>query len=128
MQLKQLLEKCFPKQLDISGDVAPESGAFEVILLDSGELLHSKKNGDGYVDSNEKVKRICNAIRMKLRPQRSMSDRKQMAAVFSQKSSTLGDAAARTKVAAAAKQTSETKPEVEGSLGQEDAKNTGLQT
>ncbi|XP_077180766.1 selenoprotein W-like [Paroedura picta] len=83
MQLKQLLEKCFPNQLDISGDIAPERGSFEVILLETGELLHSKQNGDGYVDSNEKVKRICSGIRMKLRPPKTTSDQKQPAGGFS---------------------------------------------
>ncbi|CAM2116991.1 unnamed protein product [Caretta caretta] len=43
-------------------EMAPGSGAFEVLLPDSGEVLHSKINGDGYVDSNAKVQRICEGI------------------------------------------------------------------
>ncbi|XP_073210955.1 selenoprotein W-like [Lepidochelys kempii] len=45
-----------------TGEMAPGSGAFEVLLPDSGEVLHSKINGDGYVDSNAKVQRICEGI------------------------------------------------------------------
>ncbi|CAH8499727.1 unnamed protein product [Schistosoma intercalatum] len=40
----------------------PQStGWFEVQVI-GGPLLHSKKNGDGFVDS-KKLERICNAIR-----------------------------------------------------------------
>jgi hypothetical protein len=28
----------------------------------NGELVHSKKNGDGYVDSEEKLKKIFSAV------------------------------------------------------------------
>ncbi|CAM4578763.1 unnamed protein product, partial [Eretmochelys imbricata] len=62
LQLQEFLEKRFPKQLEITGEMAPGSGAFEVLLPDSGEVLHSKINGDGYVDSNAKVQRICEGI------------------------------------------------------------------
>ncbi|XP_048360199.1 selenoprotein W-like [Sphaerodactylus townsendi] len=78
-QLKQFLEELFPNQLNISGEIASERGAFEVILLDSGEIVHSKKKGDGYVDSDAKLQRICNAIKMRLESKRSVSDQKQNA-------------------------------------------------
>ncbi|XP_063173226.1 IgA FC receptor-like [Candoia aspera] len=66
MQFKQLLERSFPNKLDITGEIA-ESGAFEVLLPDLGIVLHSKKNGAGYVDTNEKVKAICEGIKTHLR-------------------------------------------------------------
>ncbi|VDP33814.1 unnamed protein product [Schistosoma margrebowiei] len=45
-----------------SGEGTPQStGWFEVQVI-GGPLLHSKKNGDGFVDS-KKLERICNAIR-----------------------------------------------------------------
>ncbi|CAH8524435.1 unnamed protein product [Schistosoma rodhaini] len=59
---KQQLERRFPGKLEISGEGTPQStGWFEVQVV-GGPLLHSKKNGDGFVDSN-KLERICNAIR-----------------------------------------------------------------
>ena len=36
------------------------SGAFEVVV--DGELVHSKLNGDGYVDSMDKLEKILAAI------------------------------------------------------------------
>ncbi|CAH8511144.1 unnamed protein product [Schistosoma bovis] len=59
---KQQLERRFPGKLEISGEGTPQStGWFEVQVI-GGPLLHSKKNGDGFVDS-KKLERICNAIR-----------------------------------------------------------------
>mgnify|MGYP002845081268 FL=1 len=40
------------------------SGAFEVVV--DGELIHSKLNGDGYVDSMEKLEKILAAIGAKM--------------------------------------------------------------
>ena len=40
------------------------SGAFEVEV--DGELIHSKLNGDGYVDSMEKLEKILAAIGAKM--------------------------------------------------------------
>ena len=37
------------------------SGFFEV-ELENGEVLHSKKNGDGYVDTPAKKEKIINGI------------------------------------------------------------------
>ena len=36
------------------------SGALEVTV--DGTLVHSKKNGDGYVDSQDKMDKICAAV------------------------------------------------------------------
>lgn len=51
----------FPGQLDITGEGTPQStGWFEVDV--DGELVHSKKNGDGFVDSSAKKDKIIKAI------------------------------------------------------------------
>ncbi|CAH8492170.1 unnamed protein product [Heterobilharzia americana] len=45
-----------------TGEGTPQStGWFEVQVV-GGPLLHSKKNGDGYVDS-QKMEAICDAVR-----------------------------------------------------------------
>uniref|UniRef100_A0A8U7N522 Uncharacterized protein n=1 Tax=Corvus moneduloides TaxID=1196302 RepID=A0A8U7N522_CORMO len=60
-KLKQQLERRFPGALDVSGQGTPEvTGWFEVTV--GGRLVHSKKNGDGFVDSDSKLRRIVAAI------------------------------------------------------------------
>jgi len=61
-KLKAELEKKFPGKLDITGEGTPSTtGWFEVEIV-GGSLLHSKKNGDGYVDSNSKMDKIVAGI------------------------------------------------------------------
>jgi selT/selW/selH-like putative selenoprotein len=51
----------FPS-VESSGEPTPtSSGAFEVVL-DGTDLVHSKLNGDGHVDSMEKLEKILAAI------------------------------------------------------------------
>ncbi|KAJ7303947.1 hypothetical protein JRQ81_011462 [Phrynocephalus forsythii] len=60
-QLKKELEKKFPGKLDISGEGTPEvTGWFEVTV--AGKLVHSKKNGDGFVDNDTKLRKIVIAV------------------------------------------------------------------
>uniref|UniRef100_A0A8C6Z384 Selenoprotein W n=1 Tax=Nothoprocta perdicaria TaxID=30464 RepID=A0A8C6Z384_NOTPE len=60
-QLKKALEKRFPGRLDMSGQGTREvTGWFEVTV--GGRLVHSKKNGDGFVDTDAKLQRIVAAI------------------------------------------------------------------
>ncbi|XP_044162169.1 selenoprotein W [Bufo gargarizans] len=60
-QLKKELEKRFPGLLRIDGEGTPTStGKFEVSI--NGKLVHSKKNGDGFVDSSVKLQKIEVAI------------------------------------------------------------------
>ncbi|KYO22245.1 selenoprotein W [Alligator mississippiensis] len=47
MQLREFLEKRFPQKLEITGEPVSIPNAFEVLLPDSGQVLHSKQNGDG---------------------------------------------------------------------------------
>lgn len=61
-KLKEQLDGEFPDKLDISGEGTPEvTGYFEVTVGD--ELIHSKKNGDGYVDNEKKYDKIIDAIK-----------------------------------------------------------------
>jgi len=47
----------------VIGEATPEvTGWLEVTLVETGQLLHSKKNGDGYVDSQDKINKILGAI------------------------------------------------------------------
>jgi selT/selW/selH-like putative selenoprotein len=58
------LEKAFPDQLEIKGEAVPGmSGSFEVVLVESGKVLHSKNNGQGYVDTGAKLDAIISGIK-----------------------------------------------------------------
>jgi selT/selW/selH-like putative selenoprotein len=54
----------FPSfDLEIEGTGTPEAtGWLEIFIEDTQELVHSKKNGDGYVDSQEKLNKILMAV------------------------------------------------------------------
>ena len=58
--LKQELEEEFP-DLDVVGlGTLRGTGEFEVEV--AGKVVHSKRNGDGYVDSEKKMYKIVTAI------------------------------------------------------------------
>lgn len=58
--LKQEIEDKF-EGLNITGNATPEkTGYFEVQV--NGELIHSKKNGDGFVDDDSKLDKIIKAV------------------------------------------------------------------
>ena len=49
--------------LDIEGIGTPTAtGWLEVLIEDTQQLVHSKKNCDGYVDPQEKLDKILNAV------------------------------------------------------------------
>ena len=64
--LKQsLLKKFSPDQFQLEAECGTTTpGCFEVTV--NGKLVHSKKNGDGYVDTDEKLAKIFNAVRKSL--------------------------------------------------------------
>ena len=63
-KVKSNLEKAFPNQLEITGEAVPGmSGCFEVVLVESGKVLHSKKSGQGYVDNDAKLEAIIAGIK-----------------------------------------------------------------
>jgi len=46
------------------GEATPNvSGLLEVLIENTGALVHSKKGGDGYVDSPEKMQKIKDAVK-----------------------------------------------------------------
>lgn len=64
-KLAQDLNKEFPGKLDITGEGTPTvTGWFEVSV--GGKLIHSKKNGDGYLDTSKKLDKVKDAIRAAL--------------------------------------------------------------
>jgi len=60
----ELLKKSLEDEFDgieMTGEGTPTAtGLFEVTV--EGELVHSKKGGHGYVDDDEKLKKIIQAI------------------------------------------------------------------
>lgn len=65
LQLKKKLEDEFPGRLDICGEGTPQvTGFFEVLV--AGKLVHSKKGGDGYVDTESKFLKLVAAIKAAL--------------------------------------------------------------
>lgn len=66
-KLEAELEKKFPGKLVISSEATPTvTGWFEV-ELENGKVLHSKKDGDGYVDTDAKLKKIMDGIQAALK-------------------------------------------------------------
>jgi len=56
----------FQGEIEMTGEGTPSAtGYFEVKVGD--KLVHSKKNGDGYVDSDAKEKKIIDAINAALK-------------------------------------------------------------
>jgi len=64
------LEAQFPQQLEITGEGTPaKTGFFEVVIVATGQTIHSKKGGDGFVDSKEKMEKMCLHIKNALAAQ-----------------------------------------------------------
>lgn len=56
-----LLDEFEEDKMDIAGESTPGiTGYFEVTV--NGELIHSKKNGDGFVNSDAKMEKVSNAV------------------------------------------------------------------
>ncbi|GFN76455.1 selenoprotein w [Plakobranchus ocellatus] len=63
---KELLSLFEPGQIEVTGEGTPNStGKFEVEIV-GGKLIHSKMNGDGFVNNKEKMEKIVEAIRAAL--------------------------------------------------------------
>jgi len=61
--LKSDLDAHFGDKVEVTGEGTPETtGFFEVVIVSSGKVIHSKKNGQGHVDSSDKKKAIIDAI------------------------------------------------------------------
>jgi len=65
-RLKATLTDEFEGEIEMTGEGTPgATGYFEVEV--DGTLVHSKKNGDGYVDDEAKLNKIKQAIEAKLK-------------------------------------------------------------
>eukprot|EP00741_Cyanophora_paradoxa_P016302 tig00020911_g15741.t1 len=52
------LNRAFGEQVEVVGNAkAPRASAFEIVL-ESGELIHSKLNGGGFPEPNDVVERV----------------------------------------------------------------------
>ena len=61
----QLLSRFPPGSIEMEFKETPGiTGAFEVIV--DGKVVHSKQNGDGFVDDEKKVNKIADAVRSAL--------------------------------------------------------------
>lgn len=51
------------EEIEVTGEGTPSrSGKFEVQIV-GGALIHSKKNGDGFPDTQDKMNKIIKAIK-----------------------------------------------------------------
>ena len=57
--IKSEVEKAFPGQTAITGEATPGATGFLEVQVVGGALLHSKKNGMGYVDTAAKMQAMC---------------------------------------------------------------------
>ena len=46
----------------MTGEGTPNSTGYLEVQVVGGKLLHSKKNGDGYVDTEEKMQKIIKGV------------------------------------------------------------------
>ena len=65
-QFRSQIHCSFPKdKIEVIGRKVPGVGVFEV-EIEGIKLLHSKRNGDGFVDSPDKLDRIIEKIQYQL--------------------------------------------------------------
>ncbi|KAL8619652.1 hypothetical protein ACOMHN_019707 [Nucella lapillus] len=60
-RLKTLIEDEYDKDVEVTGEGTPTTTGFLEVSV-NGQLVHSKKNGDGYVDNKAKENKILDAI------------------------------------------------------------------
>jgi selT/selW/selH-like putative selenoprotein len=66
MAIKKALDAEFPGKVNVVGEPTPNvSGALEVVVEGKG-VVHSKKGGDGYVDTPEKMQKIKDAVKSRV--------------------------------------------------------------
>ncbi|CAH1263600.1 SELENOW [Branchiostoma lanceolatum] len=66
-KIKTELEDVFQDDVKIVGESTPTITGWLEVQVVGGPLLHSKKNGDGYVDSKQKMDRIVQGIEAELK-------------------------------------------------------------
>jgi len=65
-KLKQEIVDAFGADVEVTGEGTPQQTGYLEVQIVGGPLLHSKKNGDGYVDSPAKLEKILNGIKAAL--------------------------------------------------------------
>lgn len=61
-KLKGQLVDEFGDDVEITGEGTPEITGWLEVQIVGGKLLHSKKNGDGYIDSEAKLQKIFKGV------------------------------------------------------------------
>jgi len=62
-KLQQEIVDAFGADVEVTGEGTPQSTGWLEVQIVGGKSLHSKKNGDGYVDSPAKLQKILNGIK-----------------------------------------------------------------
>jgi hypothetical protein len=60
------LMRIFSNDIKVTGEQAKGDGLFEVQVI-GGKTLHSMKEGEGYVDTSAKIRKIVEGIREALK-------------------------------------------------------------
>jgi hypothetical protein len=56
------LQRIFKEDIKVTGEQARGEGLFEIKII-GGKTLHSMKEGQGYVDTSDKIRKIADGIR-----------------------------------------------------------------
>ena len=65
--MKKQLEDKFGGEVEVTGEGTPDTTGWLEVQVVGGELLHSKKNGDGYVDNDAKLGKIIAGVEAALK-------------------------------------------------------------
>jgi len=57
-RIKVELEDMYGDEISVEGYGTPGATGWLEVQIEGGKLLHSKKNGDGYVDTKQKMQNI----------------------------------------------------------------------
>ena len=60
--IAETIKSAFPGKVDITGEGTPTATGYMEVVVDGKDLVHSKANGDGHVDSQEKMQKIIDAV------------------------------------------------------------------
>lgn len=64
MAIQKKINNKFGNKVEVTLESTPTvTGFLEVSIPSTGQLLHSKKNGDGYVNTTAKMQKIVDAVR-----------------------------------------------------------------
>lgn len=61
-RIRQEIEDTFGADVEVTGEGTPGTTGYLEVEIVGSKLLHSKKNGDGYVDTPAKIQKILKGI------------------------------------------------------------------